>query len=71
MSDSITSYIKSENGKNLLTIKGARVLVWRYVNMDEKTKELITKIFQEITGEDPSRVMKFLNFESDENEFCS
>ena len=39
--------------------------------MDEETKQIILDFFTELTGEDGKRIKAFLDFESDENEFCS
>jgi len=63
--------VKDEDGKILLESKNNRVLVGRSVGMSEETKQMILEFFIELTGEDGKRIKAFLDFESDENEFCS
>lgn len=48
-----------------------RILVCHYLDMEEKTKLEILEMYIELTGEDGKRIRSFLDFESEENEFCS
>ncbi len=66
-----TIYLKDKNNRILLSIKGKRVLAHRYVGMDEKTKKLIIEIFLQITEKTHKEIKSFLNFKSEESEFCS
>ena len=65
---------------NIVDKKGRDIIVFnkkgdpaiaRFPDLDEAEKEYMVEVYVELTGEDPDKVMKFLNYESDENEFCS
>ena len=55
----------------LIRVKDSRVLLGRYLGMDEATKRAILEFYTEFTGEDPTRARDFLDFNSEEAEFCS
>jgi len=63
--------IADEKGRTLVKIRGDRVLVARFPDMTETTKQIISEFYEEFTGENPNRIMDFLNFENDDMEFCS
>ncbi len=63
--------LSDNQGRVLLKTKGDRVLVGRYTDLNIKTKETIAEFFMELTGEDSSRVMDFLDFKNEDVEFCS
>lgn len=63
--------IKDDKDRVLVHIIDGKVLVNRYVDLDDEIKSTIVELFKKLTGEDGKRVKDFLNFESDESEFCS
>lgn len=74
MSDEETIIIRDNKKRPIIKIdESGTMLIGRYVDMSEKYKSLICKIFCEFTGSDSAQTMSFLNFKDDnkENEFCS
>ena len=63
--------IRDNNKRILLEIKGNRCIVSRFIDMNEKTKEHLIELFTELTANDDIKIRKFLDFESEEQEFCS
>lgn len=64
--------IKDEQGRILMkSNEDGSVLLGRYPDMSQELKDQMLEFFCEITGEDVEKTRKFLNFESDKNEFCS
>lgn len=55
----------------LIKVRDGRVLIARYADMDESTKKAILEFYVEFTGEDPTRARNFLDFNTEEAEFCS
>lgn len=51
--------------------KGNRCVIARYDDLDEEMKNGICELYSEITGTKSADVLKFLNFKSDVQEFCS
>ena len=66
------SLIIRDNKNNiLLEIKDGRCIIARFLDMSQKTKDSIVDLYVDLTNEDGDKVRKFLNFESEEQEFCS
>ena len=63
--------IRDNKGRTLLEVKGGRCLVSRFTDMSKSTKDFIIEIFTDLTGNSDVKVRKFLDFESEEQEFCS
>ena len=63
--------IKDKKGRLLLQAKGDRCVIARHPDMDNKSKLEIAELYAAITNKNVKDVMKFLNFESDIQEFCS
>ena len=64
--------IKDKKGREIIRIGNTGSLaVARYPDMDEKTKEDIVEIYEELTGQDSGSTRSFLDFEDDNDEFCS
>jgi len=51
--------------------KTASVIYPRYVDMREEVKEVVATFVSSATGEDKKQIMSFLNFEDDDEAFCS
>lgn len=52
-------------------MKGDRIIVARFPDMNDKEKEIITEFYTELTGEEPFRIREFLDYKNEELEFCS
>jgi len=65
--------VKDDDGRVLVRAKGGRVGIARFPDMDEKTKKYIAQVYADLTGFGFARekAMDFLNYETNENEFCS
>ena len=63
--------LKDKEGRTLLTVQGGRVLVARFPEMDNDLKDAIWHFYREITGDNDKRIKDFLDYNSDENDFCS
>lgn len=64
--------IKDEKGRDIIRIspKG-RVAIARYPDMDEKTKDYIAGLYVRVTNRNKEKIVDFLNYVGEENEFCS
>lgn len=64
--------VKDNKNREIIKIDdNGTILIGRYVDMAEDCKKFICEIYCDLTQTDPKIVMDFLNFESDEGEFCS
>ncbi len=63
--------ITDEKGRTLLKVRDGRVLVARFDNMTDNTKSLIINLYREIAGEDIDGIKDFLEYKSEDFEFCS
>jgi hypothetical protein len=64
-------YIKDDKGRVIFKIIKERVMVSRHPDMNEYTKQQLLFLYSEFTSEDVEKLRKFLDFESDDVEFCS
>ena len=64
--------VKDKKGRPIIKVDGnGNILVGRYVDMEEICKEFVCEVYCDLTGGDPVKIMSFLNYESNEGEFCS
>jgi hypothetical protein len=63
--------VKDDKGRVLIMERGSNVAIARFPDMDEKTKKYIAEVYADLTGESAEKAMDFLNYKTDENEFCS
>ena len=65
-------YIEDEKGKPLLVInKNGEIAASRFPNMSTELKNKVIELYSEVTGESEDRIRSFLNYTSEDNEFCS
>ena len=65
-------YIEDEKGRTLLIVNGnGEVAISRFPDLTEETKTMMVDLYVGATGADSQKVMDFLNYDSDENTFCS
>ena len=66
------TYIEDEQGKLLLILnKNGEIAVSRFPDMPEETKNMVVQLYAEMTGQSENNIRDFLDYTSDENEFCS
>jgi hypothetical protein len=63
--------IKDKNGRIIFETQGSRFVIARFVDMDIETKNAMAELYSDLTGKNKEEVFKFLNFESNEQAFCS
>jgi hypothetical protein len=64
--------LKDNKGRIVFKVINDNVMVMRLPDMDERLKDDLVDLYTDFTTEDPEKIRKFLNFESDgDNEFCS
>jgi hypothetical protein len=63
--------IKDNKNRIIFETKGSRFVIARFVDMDIETKNAMAELYSDLTGKNKEEVFKFLNFESNEQAFCS
>ena len=63
--------VRDDKGRIIMRQKQSQVAIARFPDMDNSTKKYVTDTYVELTGRDVNVVTKFLNYETDENSFCS
>jgi len=63
---------KDDKGRPIIKINDhGEMVVGRYVDMTDACKDYVSTLYSELTGTDIDKIKSFLNYESDESEFCS
>jgi len=63
--------IKDPRGREIIRIgDNCKIAIARYPDMNEKIKKYVTDVFVDLTQKDPVSVRNFLDYKSEENEFC-
>lgn len=61
-----------EKGRPIIKINDhGEMVIGRYVDMTPICKDYVSSVYCELTGKNKAEVMDFLNYESNEGEFCS
>jgi len=47
------------------------IAIARYQDMDDECKQYIVETYSELTGENKTDVLAFLNYEEETNQYCS
>ena len=64
--------IKDSRDREIIGIDSSnRIVVARYPDQDKQTKDYIVHIYSKLTGESSNKLIDFLNYVSEQNEFCS
>jgi len=64
--------IKDSKGREILKInEKGQIAAGRYPDLDKKLKSYVVKLYSELTGKPKKEVLAFLNYRTEENEFCS
>ena len=63
--------VKDKKERILFEAKNGRCIIARFLDMSQDTKDSLIELYVDLTGGNGDRVRKFLNFESEEQEFCS
>ena len=63
--------IQDEKGRDIIVIndKGETAFA-RFPDLDVETKEYMIEVYREISNEDSQKLRDFLDYKSDEDEFC-
>jgi hypothetical protein len=63
---------KDEKNREIMKInRESKMAIARYPDMSPKIKDFIVHVYSELTGKNKDAVINFLEFKSDENEFCA
>ena len=63
--------IKDPKGREVVKINNnGRMAIARFPDMDEKFKVYIIDLYKEMTNENPQELKDFLDYKTEENEFC-
>lgn len=63
--------IRDEKGRDVIKInEKGRIAIARFPDMSKETKDYIIELYGEVTNEDPSKLMEFLEYKCENNEFC-
>lgn len=71
VAESVEIFVKDKSGRVVLKMIKDRMMVMRVPDMDEYTKKELIYLYTEFTSEDPQKLRDFLDFKSEDNEFCS
>jgi len=63
--------VRDDKGRVIVRERDSKVAIARFPDMDIKTKKYVANVYADLTKKDAQKAMKFLNYESNENEFCS
>ena len=63
--------VKDDKGRILMKGKDDKIVIGRFPDLDERLKKYLADLYVDLTGEDIQKAKRFLNYENDENEFCS
>ena len=66
-----TIIVKDDKDRVLLNVKGNDIALARFPDLDEEIKNNLADIYSDLTGKNKDNTKQFLNYETDENEFCS
>lgn len=67
-----TTSFSDEKGRIVMSISSdGRMVAGRYPDMDDECKEFIVQTFEELINQDAEKTRRFLNFEDDEDVFCT
>ena len=63
--------VRDDKDRQIIKGNGDNIAIARFLDMDDKTKNCVAEIYQTLTGKDIQEVMDFLNYKTNESEFCS
>jgi glucose-6-phosphate isomerase len=64
--------IKDSRGREIVRINNkGQIVIARYPDMNEQFKKYVTDLYSELTGKSKKEIVNFLNYKTEENEFCS
>lgn len=64
---------EDDEGRELLVVQSDQNIVAypRYTDLDSETKDFIVELLCEFTDESREKIKKFLDFDEEDDEFCS
>lgn len=63
--------IRDDKGREIVKINdNGRIAIARFPDLSPITREYVLALYREVTAEDPKELINFLDYKSEENEFC-
>lgn len=63
--------IRDEKGRDIVKINDqGRIAIARFPDMSLTTKDYVMNLYKDVTKEDPEKLKNFLDYKTEENEFC-
>jgi len=63
--------VKDNRGRDIMRIsEKGKLAIARYPDYSEKAKQFLISVYTDVTKGDPEKLREFLDYRSDENEFC-
>ena len=62
--------IQDDKGRAIIKIDNGKIAVARFPDLSDKAKDYLVAVYADVTMEDPVKLRDFLDYKSDENEFC-
>jgi hypothetical protein len=63
--------IRDEKGRDIVKINDqGRIAIARFPDMSLTAKEYLLNLYKDVTKEDPEKLKNFLDYKTEENEFC-
>lgn len=67
-----TTIIKDDKSREVIRINDkGQICIARFPDMSDSFKEYLMDLYMEVTDEDPQKLRDFLDYKTEENEFCS
>ncbi len=64
--------IKDSRGREIVRINNkGQIAIARYPDLNKRFKNYVAKLYSELTGKNKKEIVNFLNYKTEENEFCS
>lgn len=64
--------IKDEKGRTVIAVnKKGKIAIARFPDLSDEFKDYLVKTAVVVTDIDPQKLRDFLDFKTDQNEFCS
>tara|TARA_R110000824_G_scaffold8450_3_gene38466 strand:+ start:1948 stop:2160 length:213 start_codon:yes stop_codon:yes gene_type:complete len=70
MKKTIVEYV-DDRDRPLIIVKDGRIAVSRYMDLSHEQKAEIVEIYSLLKDGEEDRIWKFLNFDEEDDEFCS
>ena len=62
--------VRDEKGRRVIYVRDGKLAIARFPDMTDEMKEYLLDSYGDLTDGDVERLRLFLNYESEEEEFC-